>query len=52
MAVNTFLSIVTFNVNGLNVSIKRHKMDDWLKKQDLSCAAHKRLTSELKTYTD
>ena len=30
MAINAYLSIITFNVNGLNVPIKRH----WMKKQE------------------
>ena len=32
MAINTYLSI-TLNVNGLNASIKRHRVADWIKKQ-------------------
>ena len=31
---STYLSIITLNVNGLNVPIKRHRMADWIKKQD------------------
>ena len=33
MAVNTYLSIITLNVNGLNTPIKRHRVADWIKKQ-------------------
>jgi len=33
MAINTYLFIITLNVNGLNAPIKRHKMADWIKKQ-------------------
>ena len=33
MAVNTYLSIITSNVNGLNAPIKRHRVGDWIKKQ-------------------
>ena len=36
MAVNTYLSIVTLNVNGLNTPIKRHRVADWIKKQKSS----------------
>ena len=32
MAINTYLSIVTLNVNGLNAPIKRHRVADWIKK--------------------
>ena len=28
------LSIITLNVNGLNFPIKRHRMLEWIKKQD------------------
>ena len=36
MAISTYLSIVTLDVNGLNAPIKRHKIADWIKKQVLS----------------
>ena len=33
MAVKTYLSIITLNVNGLNAPIKRYRVADWIKKQ-------------------
>jgi len=36
MEINTYLSIITLNVNGLNAPIKRHRVADWLKKQEPS----------------
>ena len=33
MAINTYLSIITLNVNELNATIKRHRVADWIKKQ-------------------
>ena len=33
MAINTYLSIITLNVNGLNATIKRHRVADQIKKQ-------------------
>ena len=33
MAISTYLSIITLNVNGLNVPIKRHRVTEWIKKQ-------------------
>ena len=36
MTLNSYLSIVTLNMNGLNDPIKRHKVSDWIKKQDPS----------------
>ena len=32
MAINIYLSINTLNINGLNASIKRHRMADWIRK--------------------
>ena len=34
IAINTYLSIATLNVNGLNAPIKRQGVADWIKKQD------------------
>ena len=36
MAINTYLSIIILNVNGLNAPIKRHRVADWIKKQKFS----------------
>ena len=33
MAINTYLSIITLNVNVLNAPIKRHRVAAWIKKQ-------------------
>ena len=43
MAINTYLSIITLNVNGLNAIIKIHRVATWLKKyKSLQYAAYKR----------
>ena len=34
MAMNKYLSIITLNVNGLNVPVKRHRIVEWIRKQD------------------
>ena len=34
MAINIYLSIITLNVNGLKAPIKRHRVADWIKKQE------------------
>ena len=34
MAINTYLSIITLNVHGLNAPIKRHRVKQWIKRQD------------------
>uniref|UniRef100_A0A8C0N2K8 RNA-directed DNA polymerase n=1 Tax=Canis lupus familiaris TaxID=9615 RepID=A0A8C0N2K8_CANLF len=36
MTLNSYLSIVTLNVNGLNDPTKRRRVSDWIKKQDPS----------------
>ena len=36
MAIGTYISIITLNVNGLNAPTKRHRMADWTQKQDPS----------------
>ena len=34
MSINTYLSMITLNVNGLNALVKRHWVIEWIKKQD------------------
>ena len=34
MAIGTYISIITLNVNGLNALTKRHKLDEWIQKQE------------------
>jgi len=34
MAMGTYLSIITLNVNGLNTPTKRQRLAEWNKKQD------------------
>ena len=35
MAINTHLSMIALNVNGLNAPIKKHRLPEWTQKQDL-----------------
>lgn len=35
-ALDSYHSLVTLNINGLNVPAKRHRLSDWVKKQDSS----------------
>ena len=30
----TYISIITLNVNGLNAPTKRHRLAEWIQKQD------------------
>ena len=34
MARRTYISIITLNVNGLNAPTKRHRLDEWIQKQE------------------
>ena len=34
MAMSKYLSIITLKVNGLNTLIKRHRIVEWIRKQD------------------
>ena len=43
MAIGTYISITTLKVNGLNAPTKRHRLAEWLQKQDPSlCMVSKR----------
>ena len=44
MSINTYLSIITLNVKGLNAPIKRHRVPEWIKNKILQFAVCKRLT--------
>ena len=45
MAVGTYISIITLNVNGLNAPNKRHSLAEWIQKQDPYTYAYKKPTS-------
>ena len=34
MAIGTYILIITLNVNGLNAPTKRHRLHEWIQKQD------------------
>ena len=34
MAIETYISIITLNVNGLNAPTKRHRLAEWIQTQD------------------
>ena len=51
MAIGTYISIITFNVKGLNDPTKRHRLAEWIKKQDpYIYAVYKKPTSDLKIH--
>ena len=35
MAIRTYISIITLNLNGLNALTKKHRLAEWIQKQDL-----------------
>ena len=43
MAISTYLSMTTLNVNGLNAPIKKHGVAEWIKNETHLYAAFKRL---------
>ena len=36
MAIHSYHPVLTLNINGLNAPIKRHRVTEWIRKQDLS----------------
>ena len=34
MAIGTYISIIILNINGLNAPTKRHRLAEWIQKQD------------------
>ena len=51
MEIGTYLSIITLNVNGLNAPTKRHRLAEWIQKQDpyICCLEETHITPR-KTY--
>ena len=39
MAIETYISIITWNIHGLNLPTKRYRLAEWIQKQDphISC---------------
>ena len=52
MALDTYLSIITLNVNGLNAPTKRHRVPEWIRKQDPHICCPKRPISDQKIHID
>ena len=52
MAIGTYMSIITLNVNRLNAPTKGHRLAEWIQKQDHIYAVYKKPTSDLKTHID
>ena len=52
MAIGTYISIITLNVNGLNSPTKRHRLAEWIQKQDQRICCLQETISDLKTHID
>ena len=52
MAMGTNISVITFDVNGLNAPTKRHRLAEWIQNNALIYAVYKKPTSDLKTHID
>ena len=54
MAIGTYISIITLDVNGLNAATKRHRLAEWIQKQDpcIYILVYKKPNLDLKTHTD
>ena len=52
MAIGTYISIITLNVNGLNAPIKRHRLAEWIQKQESYICCLQEIHIKLKTHTD
>lgn len=52
METSGYLLIITLNVDGLNSTIKRNKVAEWIKIEIQLYTAYKRITSDLKIHTN
>ena len=52
VAIGTYISIITSNVNGLNTPTKRHRLTEWIQNKTHIYAVYKKSTSDLKTHMD
>jgi hypothetical protein len=47
--ITTYLSILTLNVNELNLPTKRHNLENWIKNEDPTICCYRRPISLSKT---
>ena len=52
MAIGTYTLMITLNENGLNAPPKRHRLAEWIQKQDPYICSLQETTSDLKTHID
>ena len=47
MVIGTYILIITLNVNGLNAPTKRHRLAEWIQKQDPYICCLQETTSDI-----
>ena len=53
MTIGTYISVINLNINGLNAPTKRHRLAEWIQKQDpYIYVIYMKPTSDLKTHID
>ena len=52
MAIGTYISIITLNVNRLNDPTKRHRLTEWIQEQDPYICSLQEIPSDIKTHID
>ena len=52
MAIGTYVSIITLNVKWLNAPTKRHRLTEWIQKQNLYVYYLQETHSDLEIHTD
>ena len=52
MAIGTYISIITLNVNGSNAPTKRHRLAEWIQNKTDVYSVYKKPTSDLKKHID
>ena len=52
MAIGTYISILALNVNRLNAPTKRHRLAEWIQKQDPDICYLQETHSNLKAHID
>ena len=54
MAIRTYISIITLKATELNAPTKRHRLAEWIQKQDpcIYIIVYKKHNLDLKTHTD
>ena len=54
MSINNYVSVITLNVNAVSASFKRHRVAEWIRKQNLHicCLPETHLRTKTPTQTE